>query len=218
MNYVSGALRRCSTPLVNSCFPLSTADRMLKHLNHIRVRLSPLLGTSRSAREFLARVTAPKAKASNPDCIVEVRIRTQGEPYVQVTYSQGTIDRIPTSDLTCQQVVAKISTTTQVRFPFSAVCCCFHGRANLSVRFVGYPPTSNDYTFGCSPGIGGVGYPEAEWVRGPENHKLLWARRSFQRESSWQSRTRRPIVEGFSVSSRKATPSSERRPFDHGME
>jgi 39S ribosomal protein L53/MRP-L53 len=51
---------------------------VLKHLSKVVVQFSPFTGNSRSAREFLARVTAPKAQASNPDCVVDGRIRKQG--------------------------------------------------------------------------------------------------------------------------------------------
>ena len=51
---------------------------VLKHLSKVVVQFSPFTGNSRSAREFLARVTAPKAQASNPDCVVDGRVRKQG--------------------------------------------------------------------------------------------------------------------------------------------
>lgn len=51
---------------------------VLKHLSKVVVQFSPFSGNSRSAREFLARVTAPKAQASNPDCTVDGRVRAKG--------------------------------------------------------------------------------------------------------------------------------------------
>lgn len=51
---------------------------VLKHLSKVVVQFSPFTGNSRSAREFLARVTAPKAQASNPDCVVDGRVRIKG--------------------------------------------------------------------------------------------------------------------------------------------
>ena len=51
---------------------------VLKHLSKVVVQFSPLTGNSRSAREFLARVTSPSAKASNPDCGLDARVRIKG--------------------------------------------------------------------------------------------------------------------------------------------
>ena len=46
----------------------------LKQLKRIVVQFAPSLGNARSAREFLARVTARKVQATNPDCKVEQRV------------------------------------------------------------------------------------------------------------------------------------------------
>jgi len=47
----------------------------LKQISRILVQFSPYTGQARSAREFLARVTSAPAKATNPDCQVEAKVR-----------------------------------------------------------------------------------------------------------------------------------------------
>lgn len=49
----------------------------LKQISRIVVRFSPWTGEARSAREFLARVTSAPARASNPDCKVDTKIRCE---------------------------------------------------------------------------------------------------------------------------------------------
>ncbi len=52
---------------------------VLKHLSKVVVQFSPSTGNSRSAREFLARVTAPAARKSNPECELDGRVRLAGQ-------------------------------------------------------------------------------------------------------------------------------------------
>lgn len=56
----------------------------LKQLNKVLICFSPWTGTARSAREFLARCTAPQAVASNPDCKIEHKLKLKGEPFIDV--------------------------------------------------------------------------------------------------------------------------------------
>ena len=51
---------------------------MLKQLKRVLVQFSPWSREGRSAREFLSRLQAAKAQASNPDCKIESRIRVKG--------------------------------------------------------------------------------------------------------------------------------------------
>ena len=52
---------------------------MLKQLTRVLVQFSPWSREGRSAREFLSRLQAAKAQASNPDCKIESRIRVKGD-------------------------------------------------------------------------------------------------------------------------------------------
>jgi large subunit ribosomal protein L53 len=47
----------------------------LKQISRLLVQFSPWSGTARSARELVARATSAPARASNPDCEVETRVR-----------------------------------------------------------------------------------------------------------------------------------------------
>lgn len=82
---------------------------VLRQLSRVSVRFSPWSGSdSCSAREIVQRLSGPQAKASNPDCKVDVLIRVKGEPMVAVKYKNGVVDRIPSAKLSAQQILAML--------------------------------------------------------------------------------------------------------------
>ena len=82
---------------------------VLRQLSRVAIRFSPWSAKdSCSAREIVQRLSGPQAKASNPDCKVEVLIRVKGEPTVAVQYKNGVIDRIPSANLSAQQILARL--------------------------------------------------------------------------------------------------------------
>lgn len=81
---------------------------VLKQLNKVVVRFSPWADHTSSAREFLARCTAPKAMASNPDLKVEVLLRIKGDPYVEVEYNNKQVERFASGHLNVEQLMFEI--------------------------------------------------------------------------------------------------------------
>mmetsp|Transcript_20561 Transcript_20561/g.61876 ORF Transcript_20561/g.61876 Transcript_20561/m.61876 type:complete len:130 (-) Transcript_20561:2442-2831(-) len=83
----------------------------LKHLKKVVVRHVPCNG-SRSARALLAQLMAPKARASNPDCVIKNEMRTSGDAYIDVTYKDDTSERILCAELSVQAVLQRIRAQT----------------------------------------------------------------------------------------------------------
>ena len=82
---------------------------VLQQLSRIAIRFSPWAAKdSCSAREIVQRLSGPQAKASNPDCKIEVLVRVKGEPMVAVQYKNGVIDRFPSAALSAQQILARL--------------------------------------------------------------------------------------------------------------
>ena len=86
----------------------------LTRISRLLVQFAPLKPESRSAKEFLARVTTAKAKASNPECKVETKVRISGSPFVLVEFANKQQDKIQTAGLTAPQILAQIQEKTQV--------------------------------------------------------------------------------------------------------
>lgn len=86
---------------------------VLKQLSRVVVQFSPWSRDGKSAREFLSRIQAVKAQASNPDCKIVSRVRVEGEPYVEVVYSNNITERIQTKGLTVQRIMDTIGSKTQ---------------------------------------------------------------------------------------------------------
>ena len=82
---------------------------MLSRVSKLSVKFAPLLESSGSAKEFLSRVRAPKAQASNPDCQVEVLIKKSCEPVVSIEFSNGQKEQIFTSQISALQVIDQMS-------------------------------------------------------------------------------------------------------------
>ncbi len=86
---------------------------MLSRISKLTVEFCALKPNSRSAKEFLARVSAPKAVASNPDCEVDVRLVDGGEPFVEVVFTNKLADKVMTGSLTAPQIMEKIQERSQ---------------------------------------------------------------------------------------------------------
>eukprot|EP01137_Pigoraptor_chileana_P033339 Opistho-2@24061 len=74
-------------------------------LNAIRVSFSAWDARSASAREFL-RYARSSVTASNPKCVVESDIRTDGaDPTIEITYVDGSKEVLQTKDFTIQPLL-----------------------------------------------------------------------------------------------------------------
>lgn len=78
---------------------------MLARISKLSFRFAPLVESSGSAKEFLSRVKAPRARDSNPECQVEVVFKRSCEPEINVEFSNGQKDKIFTSKLTASQII-----------------------------------------------------------------------------------------------------------------
>lgn len=85
----------------------------LKQISRLLISFAPYSGTARSAREFLARCTARKAVASNPDCKIETKLRLNGAPFIEIEYANKQRDKFETADLTVQQILDRIKTQSE---------------------------------------------------------------------------------------------------------
>lgn len=88
--------------------------QMLSRISKLVVRFAPLKPESRSAKEFLARVQAPKAVASNPDCQVEAQLTIKGPPTIHIEFSNKQQDTIETLGLNADQIFQRIKDRSQV--------------------------------------------------------------------------------------------------------
>lgn len=86
---------------------------MLSRISKLAIEFSPLTTNSKSAKEFLARAKTAKAVASNPDCEVEVRLVTSGDPFVEVVFTNKLTDKVMTGSLTATQIIEKIQERSQ---------------------------------------------------------------------------------------------------------
>lgn len=85
----------------------------LKQLSRVIVRFNPWQQNGKSAREFLSRCQSPSAAASNPDCKIETLVRTQGDPYVIVEYTNKKQERIDTALRTVNQILDQINAVAE---------------------------------------------------------------------------------------------------------
>jgi large subunit ribosomal protein L53 len=86
----------------------------LRHLKRIRVQFNPFDSRTTAAREFLARVTSPRAKASNPECAVEPRVRNDdAPPVVFVEFTNGAKDQFNVHRMTVKQINDRIDTVSK---------------------------------------------------------------------------------------------------------
>ncbi|KAG2499338.1 hypothetical protein HYH03_002914 [Edaphochlamys debaryana] len=80
---------------------------MLKHLKRVFVSFTPGDPKAASARELLQRVSSPSAKRSNGACVVEFKVEeggAEGRAYVDLTFSDGDTRRVPTKELSVEDV------------------------------------------------------------------------------------------------------------------
>lgn len=85
----------------------------LKNLTKLSFRFAPLEGNCKSIREFLSRCTTPKAASSNLLCEVDVKIKAQGDPYVDVVFAGGIKERIQTKDKKVGDILETIQQKTE---------------------------------------------------------------------------------------------------------
>ena len=81
----------------------------LRHLKRVRVQFNPADSRCVAAREFLARVTAPAAYKSNPECSVEPRVRDDdAPPVVAVEFASGAKDQFNVHRMTVDDISRRI--------------------------------------------------------------------------------------------------------------
>lgn len=86
----------------------------LSRIAKVVVRFSPLTPEARSAREFLARISSGKARASNPQCEIVTSLRVAAStPTVSVTYTATKqTETIDTSSLTADRIFERMQSIT----------------------------------------------------------------------------------------------------------
>lgn len=87
---------------------------MLSKISKLVIEFDPLKLSSKSAKELLARVSSPKATASNPDCQVEAVVKHQGPSFIDVEFTNKHRERIAASKYTAQQLIQRIEERSQV--------------------------------------------------------------------------------------------------------
>ena len=81
----------------------------LRHLKRVRVQFNPLDPRCTAAREFLSRLTSPKAIASNPECSIEPRVRDDDAlPVVAVEFASGQKDQFNVHRMTVDDIARRI--------------------------------------------------------------------------------------------------------------
>lgn len=85
----------------------------LKNLTKLKFRFAPLETNCGSIREFLSRCTTAKAKASNLECEVDVKIRARGDPSVEVVFAGGASEKIETKDMKVGEILERIERITE---------------------------------------------------------------------------------------------------------
>ena len=86
---------------------------MLSKVARIIIQFSPTSESSRVARELYSRVGAAKARKSNPECVVEAKLRLAGDPLVFVEYSNKTRETIRAKGLNALEIIRKIREHSQ---------------------------------------------------------------------------------------------------------
>lgn len=86
----------------------------LRHLKRVRVQFNPLDPRCTAAREFLSRVTSSTASASNPECSVEPRVRSDdAPPVVAVEFANGAVDQFNVHRMTVEDISKRISSVSE---------------------------------------------------------------------------------------------------------
>ena len=82
---------------------------LLKNLKKVHVQFNPMDARATAAREFLNRIYSPKAKASNPECDVSHKIRTDdAPPVVAIEFESGRKEQFNIHRLKVEGIVKKI--------------------------------------------------------------------------------------------------------------
>lgn len=72
------------------------------------MQFSPWADGSAAAREFLARISSAGVRKSNPECIVEAKVRLKGRPVISVEYANKHKEVIPVVGLTAPELLERI--------------------------------------------------------------------------------------------------------------
>lgn len=82
---------------------------MLSRVRKLAICFAPLNEQSKSAVGLLARVRGPASRKANPDCQVELNLLTQGEPYVDVEYTNNDRQKLMAAALSERQIISQIT-------------------------------------------------------------------------------------------------------------
>ena len=85
----------------------------LSKVAKVVVQFSPWTGEARAAREFFTRITSEKARKSNPECVVEAKVRISGQPRIFVEYANKEQEMIIAIGITAPEIVEKIRSHSQ---------------------------------------------------------------------------------------------------------
>lgn len=82
---------------------------MLSRVKKLAISFAPLSHKSKSAIGLLARVRGPSSRKSNPDCIVEHNLLVEGEPSVDVEFSNNEKQTFMTALMSEKQIISDIT-------------------------------------------------------------------------------------------------------------
>lgn len=86
----------------------------LRQLARVRIQFNPFDPRSTAVREFLARCSSARARASNPDCVVEYKIRNdKAPPVVAVEFVNGVKDQFNCHKFTVNDINARIDSVSK---------------------------------------------------------------------------------------------------------
>eukprot|EP00884_Botryococcus_braunii_P005913 jgi/Botrbrau1/15322/Bobra.0319s0008.1 len=80
----------------------------LSRVAKIVIQFSPLSPEGRSVREFLNRISAGTAAASNPDCEILTRVRVKGQAFCRIEYKNGQSDQFETARLKAEDIFERM--------------------------------------------------------------------------------------------------------------
>ena len=82
---------------------------MLQNIKSVKVSFSPFDKKSKSAREFLRRVSAAKVKATNKKAEIQCVVREDyGENKVDVEFRDGQLLNLVTCDMIAEEIMEEI--------------------------------------------------------------------------------------------------------------
>lgn len=87
---------------------LMDAEYMLSRVRKLAVTFAPLNENSKSALCLLARVRGPRSRKANPECKIEQHMLSEGEPYVDIEYTNNEKDRLQTASMSEKEILTLI--------------------------------------------------------------------------------------------------------------